>query len=142
MVGEDSATSKTYTDKDAGKAVKLATGLPDSRVVFCADGDEIAGQLRTIEPEQTSAGFKLGTVRFASSPMLTGKVASGTIALLDEVVAAAQNGAGVPNDTPPYHDVMLVKKAGTANGLRLKVVAFQSGSGAVGSVVTLSKMAN
>ena len=53
---------------------------------------------------------------------------------------AAQAAPGVPNNPAPYHVRMLVKKAATPNGLRLKVAAIQSGNGGPGSVVTLSKM--
>ena len=137
LLGPDSATSLLYTDKDAGKAIKL---VADSRAQICADGDEIGGQLITVEAQQTSGGFRIGTCRSATSPLFDAKVVGATLVIGDEVVAAAQAAPGVPNDTPPYHVRMRVKKAATANGQRLKVVAIQSGTGAAGSVVTLSKM--
>lgn len=137
LLGPNAATSLTYTDKDVGKAMKF---VADSRMQICDDGDEIHAQLQTVEGQQTSGGFRVGTCRFVSSPLFDAKVVGTTLAIGDEVVAAAQAAPGTPNDTPPYHARMLVKKATTANGLRLKVVAFQSGTGAAGSVVTLSKM--
>lgn len=143
MIGPDAATSATISDSDVGKAVKMATGAPDSRVVFCADGDEILGQLQTVEASATSGGFRVGTVRFASSPMFDAiNKGAGALAVGDEVVAAAQGAIGTPNNTPPYHVVLAVKKATTPlnNGTRLKVVAIQSGSGATGSIVTLSRI--
>lgn len=143
MIGTDATESAKLTEKDAGKAVKFATGLPDSRVVFCADGDEIGGQLITVEASQTSAGFKVGTVRFPSSPMFTGiNKGAGALAIGDEVVAAAQAAAGEPNNAPPYHEMLAVKKAGSAlnNGTRLRVVAIQKGTGATNSIVTLSRV--
>lgn len=137
LLGPDSATSLLYTDKDAGKAMTL---VADSRMAIAEDGDEIHAQLITVEAQQTSGGFRIGTCRFVSSPLLEGKVVGDTLVIGDEVVAAPQAAEGVPNDAPPYHVRMLVKKAATANGMRLKVVAIQSGTGAAGSVVTLSKM--
>lgn len=141
-IGASAAQSALLTDLDAGKALKMAVaGLPDSRFEICADGDEIQAMLQTIEPEQTSAGFKIGTVRSVKTMLHTGQVAVGaTVALGDEVVAAAQAAPGVPNNPAPKHVRMLVKKAPDETGTRLKVVAFQSGSGAAGSVVTLSQM--
>lgn len=147
LVGADAAQSAVITDKDNGKACKMASGAPDSRVVFCEDGDEIHGQLQSVEPEMTSGGFKVGTMRFASSPLFDAQVAtgSGAVAVGDEVVAAAQAAPGVPNNPVPYHVRMLVRALSgvdpeVANGRRLKVAAIQSGNGGPGSVVTLSKM--
>lgn len=143
LIGADTTQSALLTELDVGKAIKLATSAPDSRVVFCADGDEIGGQLKSVEASQTSGGYKVGTARSASSPMFDA-INAGAAALVigDEVVAAAQQAAGVPNNTPPFHDVMAVKKAASAlgNGTRLKVIAIQKGSGAQGSIVTLSKV--
>lgn len=137
-LGGTSANSLLMSEKDAGKAVKI---IGDSQVDLCADGDEIHGQIQTVEPHQTAGGFRWGTVRAVSSPLLTGQVAAGaTLAIGDEVVAAAQKPYGVVNNKQPYHERMLVKKAATANGLRLKVVAIVSGTGAEGSQVTLSKI--
>ena len=143
MIGTDATESAKFTDSDIGKAVKMATGAPDSRVVLCADGDEIHAQLQTVEASQTSAGFRVGTARFVGSPMFTAiNKGAGALAVGDEVVAAAQAAIGTPNNTPPYHVVMAVKKAGTAkgDGTRLKVVAIQSGTGATDSIVTLSRI--
>lgn len=147
MIGDTSENSAKLRSEDAGKAVKFASGLPDSRVVFCEDGDEINGQLITVEASQTSAGFRVGTVRVISSPMFDA-VNSGddNLAVGDSVVAAAQAAYGQPNATPPYHVVMRVKKAPTPGpdevepAGRLRVVAIQSGSGATGSIVTLSRI--
>lgn len=141
LLGPDAATSLTYTDKDAGKALKM---VGDSRMEICEEDDEIHAQLITVESGATSGGYRIGTARFKTSPLFDAKVAVGSTALAigDEVVAADQAAIGTPNDTPPYHVRMLVKKAGTANGRRLKVVAIQSGTGAAGSVVTLSAMVN
>lgn len=143
MLGTDATESAKLKEEDCGKAMKLASGAPDSRFVFCADGDEIQAQLITVEASQTSAGFKVGTVRFVSSPMFTAiNKGAGALAVGDEVVAAAQAAAGEPNNPAPYHEMMAVKKAGAAlnNGTRLKVLAIQSGTGATNSIVTLSKM--
>lgn len=143
MLGDTNENSAKLLETDAGKAMKFATGAPDSRMVPCADGDEICGQLWTVEASQTSAGFKVGTVRFASSPMLEGiNKGAAALALGDEVVAAAQAAYGTPNNTPPYHVLMAVKKADTPkeDGTRLRVIAIQSGNGATGSVVTLSRV--
>ena len=139
LLGTDTTQSVTFTDKDIGKAVKL---LGDSRFGLCADGDEIAGQLQTVEPNQTSGGYKVGTIRAVNSPLFDAAVVGATVAVGDEVVAAPQAAIGTPNGTPPYHVRMLVKKAGTAlgGGQRLKVVAIQSGAGAAGSVITVSKI--
>ena len=140
MLGNNTAESATITDKDIGKAVKI---VGDSRVAFCADGDEIAGQLISVEPNQTSGGYKVGTVRAVNSPLFDATLANATaLAIGDELVAAAQAAIGTPNGTPPYHVRMLVKKATTAlgGGQRLKVVAFQSGAGANGSTLTASKI--
>lgn len=147
MVGSSPAVSAQITDSDNGKACKMATGTPDSRVVFCEDGDEIQGQLVSVEPLMTSAGYKVGTMRFSTSPMFDAQVAAGAaaVAIGDEVVAAAQAAPGVPNNPAPHHVRMLVRKiSGTdtevANGRRLRVLAIQSGNGGPGSVITLSKM--
>lgn len=139
LLGTDAAQSVTFTDKDIGKALKL---IGDSRFGICADGDEIAAKLISVEPGQTSGGFKIGTVRAVNSPLFDGVIVGATVAIGDEVVAAPQAAIGTPNGTPPYHVRMLVKKAAAAlaGGQRLKVVAFQSGVGAAGSVVTLSKI--
>lgn len=146
MIGDTPENSNKLRDTDAGKAVKFATGLPDSRVVFCEDGDEINGQLQTVEPTQTSAGYRLGTVRMISSPMFSA-INRGTEALAvgDQIVAAAQGDYGVPNNPAPYHVLMAVKKAaapaeGDAVVNRLRVVAIQQGTGATGSIVTLSRV--
>lgn len=144
MLGDTAANSDKMRPEDCGKAMKFATGLPDSRMVPCADGDEINGQLQTVEATQTSAGFRVGTVRFINSPMFDA-INKGTadLAIGDEVVAAAQADYGVANFTPPYHVRMLVKKAPAAalgDPQRLKVVAIQSGTGATDSVVTLSRV--
>lgn len=142
MVGATPAQSAQITDSDNGKACKMASGAPDSRVVFCADGDEIHGQLVSVEGLMTSAGYKVGTMRFASSPLFDAQVAAGAapLAVGDEVVAADQAAPGVPNNPAPYHVRMLVRKADTPNGRRLKVAAIQSGNGGPGSVLTLTKM--
>lgn len=147
MIGDTPENSAQLRDVDAGKAVKFATGLPDSRVVFCEDGDEINGQLQTVEPTQTSAGFRIGTVRVVSSPMFTAiNRGDETLAIGDQVVAAAQAAYGEANNPAPYHVVMAVKKApapqeGDAPASnRLRVVAMQQGTGAEGSIVTLSRI--
>ena len=138
MLGNNAGESATITDKDIGKAVKI---VGDSRVAFCVADDEIHGQLISVEPNQTSGGYKVGTVRAVNSPLFDATLSHATsVALLDEVVADAQAAIGTPNGTPPYHMRMRVKKADTANGLRLKVVAFQSGAGATGSNLTVSKI--
>lgn len=147
MVGATPEQAALLRTEDAGKAVKFASDLPDSRVVFCEDGDEINGQLITIEASQTSAGFKVGTVRVINSPMFNAVNAGDeALAVGDAVVAAAQAAPGQPNAAPPYHVVMRVKKAPApgageaAPAGRLRVVAIQSGSGATGSTVTLSRI--
>lgn len=140
LLGNNTAESATITDKDIGKAVKI---VGDSRVAFCADGDEIHGQLISVEPNQTSGGYKVGTVRAINSPLFDATQGNATaLAVGDEVVAAAQAAIGTTNGTAPYHVRMLVKKAGAAlgGGQRLKVVAIQSGSGAQGTQVTVSKI--
>lgn len=107
----------------------------------CAADDAIQGQLISVEPNQTSGGYKVGTVRAVNSPLFDAVLTGATSVIIgDEVVADAQAAIGTPNGTPPYHVRMRVKKAASANGLRLKVVAFQSGNGATGSVLTLSKI--
>ena len=110
--------------------------------------DEMRSSLLTtagisVEPNQTSGGYKVGTVRAVNSPLFDATLANVTaLAIGDELVAAAQAAIGTPNGTPPYHVRMLVKKATTAlgGGQRLKVVAFQSGAGANGSTLTASKI--
>ena len=138
LLGNNTGESATITDKDIGKAVKI---VGDSRVAFCAEDDAIQGQLISVEPNQTSGGYKVGTVRAMTSPLFDAVLTGATsVAIGDEVVADDQAAIGTPNGTPPYHVRMRVKKAATPNGLRLKVVAFQSGNGATGSVLTLSKV--
>ena len=148
MLGDTTENSDKLRPSDAGKAMKFATGLPDSRMVPCADGDEISGQLITVEASQTSAGFRVGTVRFIDSPMFDA-INSGAEQLVigDEVVAAAQAAYGEPNAPEPYHVRMRVKKAPAWDRetdpippQRLKVVAFQSGTGTTGSVLSLSRI--
>ena len=139
-IGDSTVNSALLRDSDIGKALKL---LADSRFGFCADGDEIEAQLRSVEPQATSGGYRIGTVRMVSVGMLQGINTTATaLAVGDEVVAGAQAAYGVAQAAKPYHDVMGVKKATTANGMRLKVVAIQSGNGGLGTVVTLSKMLN
>ena len=138
LLGSTAVESATITDKDIGKAVKI---VGDSRVAFCAEDDAIHGQLISVEPNQTSGGYKVGTVRAVNSPLFDAVLTGATTVVIgDEVVADDQAAIGTPNGTPPYHVRMNVKKAGAANGQRLKVVAFQSGTGATGSVLTLSKI--
>lgn len=152
MLGDTPENSAKLRHTDAGKAMKFATGLPDSRMVPCEDGDEISGQLITVEPNQTSAGFKFGTVRMINSPMFDA-INSGDDALAvgDAVVAADQAAYGESNYTAPYNVRMRVKKAPAAvvpaEGdpmpaavQRLRVVSIQEGTGATGSVVTLSRI--
>ena len=115
--------------------------LEKSYTAASAADDAIQGQLISVEPNQTSGGYKVGTVRAITSPLFDAVLTGATsVAIGDEVVADDQAAIGTPNGTPPYHVRMRVKKAASANGLRLKVVAFQSGNGATGSVLTLSKV--
>lgn len=140
LIGNNTTNSLLLRGSDIGKALKLSA---DSRFEFCADGDEIVAQLRTVEPNQTSGGYRVGTVRSVAIGMLQGiNDTSTALAVGDEVVASAQAAYGTPNATEPYNDVMRVKKAPDVTGLRLRVVAIQSGNGGQGSVVTLSKLFN
>lgn len=126
------STSTPLTDKDIGKAVKLAAA---DNYILCADGDPIEGRVQSVETFTVNGGFGFGTVQ--TGDRMRAKVGSGTVAVRDYVLAAAQSAVG----TPHTDGLPLVKKVASAFteviAFPWRVISFESGSGAVGSVVIL-----
>lgn len=126
------STSTPLTDKDIGKAVKLAAA---DNYVLCADGDPVEGFLQSVEPWTVNGGFGFGTVQ--TGDRKRAQVATGaTVAVRGFVLAAAQAAVGTAN----ANNLPLVKPVAAfadTLGFTWRVISIESGNGSAGSIVVL-----
>lgn len=128
------------TDYDLGKAVKL---IADSTYGLCANGDDIEGQLVSVEPVTVNDGFGFGTIQVAER--LVAKNSGGAaIAVGAEVIAAAQPAVGtaitaVSSGTQTGIRPMPVK-SGTGAIFKWRVISLLGGAGAVGTPILIEKI--
>lgn len=96
LLGADTvANGGGLVDADIGKPVKL---VATDRYAICADGDEIAGFVASIEPASVG-GYTFGTIRKGPfvAVELDGAAAIGTLV---EAAAPAANGTAEANGLP------------------------------------------
>jgi hypothetical protein len=122
--------SNKLTDKDIGKAVKLAAA---NNMVLCATTDEIEGFLISTEPETYNAGFAFGTVqRRGRIEATVGANQTGTLDVGELVVADTQ--AAI--DTAGGAVVM----TGTPATFKWRCIRIISGTGVAGDTVLLERV--
>lgn len=152
-------TTNKLTDKDVGKAVKLSA---DSRYVICSAGDPIEGFVEAVE-SSTVDGYSFGSVRPNGHKTvicngLQATAGTGAIAIGDYVVAGeavAVNTASTKTSgeyTPKVCKATMqpgVTEAGAVGDVNdmlkvamfgWRVVAFVSGTGAVGDVAVIKRV--
>ena len=138
-----SGNKGTFTDKDFGKPLKL---VADSTYDVCADGQEIEEILTALASQQTTVngGYQIGTIRNNGDALAI--VGSGSVAIGDIVVAAAQAAIGTLNNpAKPTTAYLKVKVAGDATAQaavkhKWRVVSIHSGNGSANSVVLIERM--
>lgn len=118
-------TNQARSDNDMGKAVKKG---PLQNYVLCADGDEIGGFIDSVRGDTVNAGHSFGGVQ--RRKRIWAEVGSGTVAVLDFVVAAAQ----VPFGTKGIAKV----KTGTPEVYKWQAIRVE-GNGTAGSRVLLER---
>lgn len=128
------------TDKDIGKAVKLAG---DSRYEVCADGNDIEGIVAAIEPHTVNAGLGFGSVQ-TQGRVVASNAGAAPIAVGAYVVAAAQPAVGTEiallttgtqTGTRP-----VPVKAGAGTVFKWRVIALLGGAGAVGTPILIERV--
>lgn len=123
-------------DADVGKAVKL---VGRARYGVCADGDEIEGNIQSIE-NYTAETYTVGTVRTAGH---LEAILVGTANIGDYVVAAAQAALGTANDSARFPR-MKVKAAASQLAADVALIKHKwrivDGALTNGSVVTLERV--
>lgn len=145
-LGADGTAPNRFTDKDIGKAVKLAAG---DTYVPCADDNEIEGVVIAIEPGTIDDGFSYGSVQRAGRVIAMNKNAA-ALAVGDYVVAAAQAAIGTKNDTGGNNfDPCPHVKKGTAGVIGTnfpspavylwRVISLLGGNGANNTAVLIEK---
>lgn len=121
------------TDADLNKAVKFGTA---NNYVLCANGDQIDGFIKAIEPFTVNDGFGFGGVQ--RQGRVTAEVGTNQgatpMAVGDLVAADAQVAAG----TAGAAKVRTV--AGVAGRVAWRCIRIISGTGAAGSVVLLERL--
>lgn len=122
-----------WTDKEAGKAVKLSPSA-DSTMVPCAGGDEIVGFVGAIAIGTVNAGYSHGSVQVSGwrEAQVGANQGATAMAVGDFVVADTQvafGTAGMPK----------VKTSATAKG-GWRVMRIVSGTGVAGDTVLLLKI--
>ena len=127
------AAGEGWGSKDLGKAVKMAGN--GSAYALCADGDMIEGFVDSVEVVTVNDGFPFGTVNRSHRHEV--KVGSGTISVLDFVVAATQ-------DAPGVEGIAKVKAAtldgANVNSFKWRCISIVTGTGAVGDIVVVEKV--
>ena len=115
-----------FGPNDINKAVKLAA---NNNYVLAADGDDLEGQVVSIEPATVNDGYSHGTVqvRFQALEAL---VSGAALAVGATVVCAAQNALGTIQAAPKV-------KAGAGVLFKWRVKSLLAGTGQVGEVVLL-----
>lgn len=125
------ASGEAWTsEKEVGKVVVMGTA---ENYVLAADGDDIEGIVRTVEPGTVNQGFCHGSVQTKDRSLAV--VSGAAVAVRDEVVAAAQGALGTANTGSNP-----VVKAGVGALIHWRVVSIVSGNGAAGSVVVIERV--
>lgn len=122
------------TSADSQKSVKYSTG---DNVLLCADGDEIASFLASVETTLAADGSKLGNIIDVTvGTRHKAVIAAGSttvVAGTSLVVSAAQSAIGTADAYPKV-------KAGTPTTYKWIVRSILSGAGAAGSIVLLERV--
>lgn len=128
-----------FTDKDKHKAVKLGG---DSRYILCADGNDIEGQVISIEPD-TSDGYGKGTV-CNKDRIYAINAGAGAIAVGAFVVAAAQPAVGteLPRVSTGLETGVraMPVKAGAGVFFLWRVISLLNDTGAVGKLILIERV--
>ncbi len=145
-LGADGTAPNRFTDKEIGKAVKLA-GLDN--YVLCADGDELEGVVLAIEPGTIDNGFSYGSVQ-KDGRVIAINTGSGALTVGTYVVASAQAALGTANatggnnfDPCPQVEAGSAGVPGTSFAVpatyKWRVISLLGGNGAVNSAVLIEK---
>lgn len=136
--------STPLTDKDLGKAVKLAG---NNNYVVCSDGDDIEGVVLSVEPFTVNSGYGFGTVQTKERFVAKNSNAdnsNGPLAVGDFVVAAAQPAVGTAITAISSGNQTGVKptpvKTGSGTNFKWRVISLLGGTGAVNSSVLIERV--
>lgn len=141
-LGAGVTANDRYNDKDVGKLVKM---VGDSRYDFVAVGNDIEGRVNSVDTAP-SDGYSTGGVQVGGrmTVLLDGLQATpgvGAVALLDYVVASTPVAKGTAQtDNGPKVAKATDQALAKSSPFAWRVVAFLTGSGAVGTVATIEKV--
>jgi len=118
------------TANDLGKAVKLAG---DDNYVLCANGDDIAGTVASINPDTVNDGFAFGSVNKDGRRIATVDAAEVDALVVGETVVA---GTQTAIDTAGG----LVATAGAGALIKWQVISILTGTGVAGDTVLIERV--
>lgn len=140
-LGAGNTANDRFDDKEINKLVKYAG---DSRYDLCAVGDEIEGQITSIEAA-TADGYSIGGVNlsgdaiFATADGLQGTPGTGTIAAGDYVVAGTATAKGTPLAAHPKVCKATTQANVKASPFSWRVESVLTGAGAVGTTIVIRR---
>ena len=118
-----------FDKNDIGKLVKPAAA---ENFILAADGDDIFGQVTSIEPSTYNDGFAFGGVICGFGDRIEVEVGAATVSVGAEVVASTQaavNTAGAPK-----------VKAGAGTKYKWECRSILSGTGIVGDTILIERI--
>ena len=140
-VADAAGSANQLRQADSGKLVKL---VGDSMYGLCAVGNEIEAVLATAEEMANQDGYVIGSIDNTSRIEVTldglqATPGTGTVVIGDYVVASTPVARNTASTLPPK--VCKATAAPTAIIFKYRLVAITSGTGTVGSIGVIERVA-